>query len=156
VARALEHEMLWTGLTYSGHPLACAAGLAALDAYEDEDLIARSRVLGARLLADLQGLAARHTVIGDVRGGRGLFAVIELVADRASRAPHLPWPQSPPALKALARAALAEGLSLATRGNLILIAPPLVIAESDLAWAISLIDRLLAEHFPIPEPSPAP
>ncbi len=75
VADRLEHEMLYTGLTYCGHPLSCAAGVAAVAAYEDERLIERSRQLGAALFAQLQGLQARHAVIGDVRGGEGLFAV---------------------------------------------------------------------------------
>ncbi|GAP67504.1 adenosylmethionine-8-amino-7-oxononanoateaminotransferase [Mizugakiibacter sediminis] len=148
VAAKLQHEMLYTGLTYCGHPLSCAAGLAALRAYEDEDLIARSRTLGARLLAELQALQARHPVIGDVRGGHGLFAVLELVADRATRAPLAPWPQTAPALRALVDAAMAEGVSFATRGNLILLAPPLVIEERALADALSLLDRLLARFFP--------
>jgi taurine--2-oxoglutarate transaminase len=151
VAERIEHEMLYTGLTYCGHPLACAAGVAALDAYAHEGLIERSRTLGARLLAQVQGLQARHPVIGDVRGGHGLFVVIELVADRATRTPPAPWPQTPPALKALVDAAMAAGVSFATRGNLILLAPPLVIEEDDLADAVALLDRLLAHHFP-PEP----
>ncbi len=151
VAAALEHEMLYTGLTYCGHPLACAAGVAALAAYEEEGLIERSRAMGPGLLAELERLKARHPVIGDVRGGRGLFAVVELVADRATRAPLAPWPQQPSQLKALVEAALAEGVSLATRGNLIIIAPPLVISETDLAYALSLLDRLLARFFPAPE-----
>jgi taurine--2-oxoglutarate transaminase len=148
VAAAIEHQMLYAGLTYCGHPLACAAGLAAIEAYADEGLVERSRRLGAQLLAQLQALQARHEVIGDVRGGRGLFAVIELVADRATRAPHLPWPQSPAPLKALVDAAMAEGVSFAIRGNLVLLAPPLVIDERDLADAVALLDRLLARLFP--------
>ena len=105
------------------------------------------------LLAELKRMQAHHQVIGDVRGGHGLFAVIELVADRATRAPHAPWPQSPPALKALVAAAMAEGVSLATRGGLIILAPPLVIAERELADALAVLDRLLARFFPNPEPS---
>jgi len=152
VASRIEHEMLYTGLTYCGHPLACAAGVAALDAYADEKLIERSRTLGARLLEDVRRLQSRHPAIGDVRGGHGLFVVIELVADRATRAPLAPWPQTPPALKALVGEAMAAGVSFATRGNLILLAPPLVIAEADLADATALLDRLLARHFPAPSP----
>jgi len=151
VAAALEHKMLYTGLTYCGHPLACAAGVAALAAYEDEGLIERSRAMGPDLLAELERLKERHPVIGDVRGGRGLFAVVELVADHASRTPLAPWPQQPPQLKALVEAALAEGVSLATRGNLIIIAPPLVISEAELADALALLDRLFAQFFPAAE-----
>jgi taurine--2-oxoglutarate transaminase len=143
--------MLYSGLTYCGHPLACAAGVAALAAYEDEGLIERSRRMGAALFSELKRIAARHPVIGDVRGGRGLFAVIELVQDRTSRAPLAPWPQQPPALKALVDAAFAEeGLAIATRGNLIFLAPPLVISERELADALGALDRLLARFFPSP------
>ena len=148
IAARLEHQVLNTGLTYCGHPLACAAGLAAIRAYADERLIERSRRLGAGLRRTLDDLAARHPVIGDVRGGHGLFAVLELVADRASRAPLAPWPQTPAPLGALLEAALAEGVSFGTRGNLILVAPPLVIEEHDLGGALALLDRLLARFFP--------
>ncbi len=148
VAEQLQDKMLYTGLTYCGHPLSCAAGVAAVRAYDDEDLIARSRMLGRQMFAELQALAARHTVVGDVRGDRGLFAVIELVADRASRKPLAPWPKTAPALAALIDAAMAEGVSFACRGNLIILAPPLVIDEQDLSDALSLLDRLLSRHFP--------
>ena len=145
VASRLEHEMLYTGLTYCGHPLACATGVAALQAYEDEDLIRRSRSLGASLLQSLQALALRHAAIGDVRGGDGLFAVIEIVRDRATKAPHGTWPETPAPLRRLVVRAMEEGVSCAPRGNLIIIAPPLVIAEPDLADAVALLDRLLGE-----------
>jgi taurine--2-oxoglutarate transaminase len=148
VVRKLEHQMIHTGLTYCGHPLSCAAGLAALHAYESEGLIERSRTLGARMYAELQRLQSRHSVIGDVRGGHGLFAVVELVADRETREPLAPWPQVAPPLRALVDAAMAEGVSFATRGNLLLLAPPLVIDEEALADALSLLDRLLARFFP--------
>ena len=100
------------------------------------------------MLAELRALQARHPVIGDVRGGHGLFAVIELVESRATRAPLAPWPQTPPALSALVDAAMAEGVSFASRGNLLLLAPPLVIENHALADALSLLDRLLARFFP--------
>ena len=145
VARALEHEMLYTGLTYCGHPLACAAGVAAVQAYADEGLIERSRRLGTQLRRELDGLKSRHPVIGEVRGGDGLFAVLELVSDRATRAALAPWPQTHPSLRRLVDRSRAEGVSFATRGNLLILAPPLVIDEQDLADALGLLDRLLGE-----------
>jgi taurine--2-oxoglutarate transaminase len=145
VARALEPQMLMTGLTYCGHPLSCAAGIAALESYRDEGLIERSRTLGTRMLRELVSLQARHAVIGDVRGGHGLFAVVELVRDRASRAPLAPWPQMHAALRRLLESALDAGVSFAARGNLLLLAPPLIISERDLADALDLLDRLLAK-----------
>jgi len=148
IARCIENQMFYGGLTYCGHPLACAAGLAAIEAYRDERLIGRSRTLGARLFEELRQLQDRHAVIGEVRGGHGLFAVVELVADRATRAPLAPWPQQSDALRALLRAALAEGVSFGSRGNFLILAPPLVIDEADLAAALDLLDRLLAHFFP--------
>jgi taurine--2-oxoglutarate transaminase len=143
VAAKLENEMLYTGLTYCGHPLACAVGIAALEAYERERLIERSRSLGREMFKGLQRLQARHEIIGDVRGGDGLFAVIELVRDRTTREPLSEWPNSHPALTQLIRDALAANVSFAYRGNLILLAPPLVIGEEELSDAIALLDKLL-------------
>ena len=145
VASRLEHEMLYTGLTYCGHPLACAAGVAAVRAYEDGRLIDRSKTLGAWLFQELLALQRRHAVIGDVRGGHGLFAVLELVRDRATREPLRPWPEVHPSLKRLVARALESGISFAARGNLILLAPPLVIEERELSEAIRVLDRLLGD-----------
>lgn len=145
VARALESEMLYTGLTYCGHPLSCAAGVAAVETYEREDLIARSRRLGAEMLTRLQQMEARHPVIGEVRGGHGLFAVIELVRDRKTREPLSPWSRMHSALAHLLKSGLDAGVSFAARGNLILIAPPLVIEEKELSDGLDLLDRLIGE-----------
>ncbi len=144
VAHALEQETLMTGLTYSGHPLSCAAGVAALRAYATEGLIGRSRELGRQLYERLLDLKTRQPLIGDVRGGDGLFAVVELVRDRTTRAPLAPWPQMHPQLKELLREALRADVSFAARGNLILLAPPLVIAPEDLARAVALLESLLS------------
>ena len=135
--------MLYTGLTYCGHPLSCAAGVAAIESYEREDLIARSRRLGSALFERAHWMQGRHAAIGEVRGGHGLFTVIELVRDRATREPLSPWPDMHPALKELLRRGLDAGVSFAARGNLLLLAPPLVIAENELADALDLLDRLL-------------
>ena len=143
IASRLEHQQLQTGLTYCGHPLACAAGVAAVATYEREDLIRRSRVLGERMFEQLLTMQGRVPVIGDVRGGRGLFAVVELVSDRAARTPVSAWPHLHPSMAALVRRGRAAGVSFAVRGNLIILAPPLVIEEHDLADALALLERLL-------------
>jgi taurine--2-oxoglutarate transaminase len=143
IADILETQVLMTGLTYSGHPLSCAAGIAALESYAAEDLIARSRTLGAVLMRQLHGLQSRQPLIGDVRGGEGLFAVLELVRDRDTREPLAPWPEMHPGLRKLLRDALSAGVSFAARGNLILLAPPLIITEQQLTTAVELLERLL-------------
>jgi taurine---2-oxoglutarate transaminase len=147
IARALESQMLLTGLTYCGHPLACAAGVAAIQSYQDDGLIERSRRLGARMFERLRRMQSRHRSIGDVRGGDGLFAVVELVRDRDSREPLSPWPRLHPGLVKLLAQAMAAGVSFAARGNLILLAPPLVIEERDLMQALDLLEGLLRDRF---------
>ena len=97
------------------------------------------------MFRELQKLQERHAIVGDVRGGHGLFAVVELVRDRASKAPLSAWPDAHPALVKLVKDALARNVSFATRGNLIILAPPLVIEEKELQDALSLLDALLGE-----------
>jgi taurine--2-oxoglutarate transaminase len=145
VAEKLEHSMLNTGLTYCGHPLACAAGVAAIAAYQDERLIERSRRLGAVMLERLRTMQNRHAVIGDVRGGTGLFAIVELVKNRESREPLAPWPAVHPAMARFVATARERGVSFAVRGNLIILAPPLVIGENELERALDLMNELLGE-----------
>jgi taurine--2-oxoglutarate transaminase len=145
VAAKLEHTFLSTGLTYAGHPLACAAGVAALAAYRDERLIERSRALGAVMLRRLRHMQTAHAVIGDVRWGGGLFAIVELVSDRGTRAPLAPWPRVHGSLQAFVARGRECGVSFAVRGNLIILAPPLVILENDLQLGLDIMDRLLGE-----------
>jgi taurine--2-oxoglutarate transaminase len=145
VAAKLEHSMLSTGLTYCGHPLACAAGVAAIVAYADEKLIERSRRLGLAMLNRLEELRSTHAVIGDVRWGGGLFAIVELVKDRGTREPLEPWPGVHPSMNLFVSRAREFGISFAIRGNLIILAPPLVILENDLQLALDTMDRLLGE-----------
>lgn len=143
----IKDQLFNAGLTYCGHPMSCAVGLAAVTAYQDEELIERSRVLGQQMFQQLQQIQTQHAVIGDVRGGDGLFAVLELVSNPESKAPLAPWPEKHPLLNALVADALQQGVSFATRGNMIILAPPLVIAEHDLTLALSLLDDLLAKYF---------
>ena len=145
VAAAIDDKLFASGLTYCGHPLCCAAGVAAVEAYERDGLIERSRRLGQRMAIRLRAMARVSPIVGDVRGGHGLFAVVELVRDRASRAPLSPWPQTHPILTEMVAEGLANGVSFAVRGNLIILAPPLVIEEGDLESALDLLERLLAK-----------
>lgn len=141
-ARFFDDHPLPTGLTYAGHPLCCAAGVAAVEVYEREGLIQRSRELGEWMHGRLREIAARHPCVGDVRG-LGLFAALELVQDRQSRRPLAPWPQVPPALRELAAQARQRGAVFGIRGNLLILAPPLIIEQDELAWALGLLDELL-------------
>ena len=135
VAAYFDDHLLETGLTYSGHPLACAAGVAALKAYADEGLIERAAGLGDWMMGWLRQLQTRHECIGDVRGA-GLFAVVEMKA--------FSFPQPLPWLRRLQREALQRGVSVAMRGNMLILCPPLVVEQVDLEWGLAIIEELLS------------
>lgn len=141
VADYFDDHVLETGLTYSGHPMSCAAGLAALETYEREGLIERSKELGDWMHGQLREMAEGHPSIGDIRG-QGLFAQIELVKP-GGREPLARWPQTPPVLRRLVTEGRKRELSLAVRGNLVILCPPLVIEQSDLAMGLRVLDELL-------------
>ncbi len=141
-ATFFDDHPLPTGLTYAGHPLCCAAGVAAVETYEREGLVQRSRELGEWMHGCLAEIAARHPSVGDVRG-MGLFGALELVTDRQTRQPLAPWPKIAPALKRLFNEAKARGVLFGERGNLIILAPPLIIDQNDLDMGLRLLDELL-------------
>lgn len=134
------------GLTYSGHPLACAAAVASIRLLEDESLVERSAWLGEEVIAPaLVSMAERHPSVGEVRG-LGCFFAIELVADRATREMLVPYNASGPAaapMAAVAAAAKAEGVFLFTHFNRIHVLPPFTISEEDLSFGLEVIDRAL-------------
>ena len=118
------------GNTFGGNPLASTVALAALDVLEDEGLCARSAAMGSWLLAELR--AIRSPLVTDVRG-RGLFIGIEVDTAKISA-------------RAVVDALLVRGiLSKDTHGTVVRIAPPLVAAREDLAWAVGEIDGVLRD-----------
>jgi len=134
------------GLTYSGHVLACAAGIAAIEAFQEESIVENSATMGAVLAEELPRLAERHPSIGEVRG-KGLFWGIELVRDRESREPLVPFNASGEALapiSGLAKAAMQRGLYLMTHWNVIIVAPPLTITREELDEGLGVFDEVLA------------
>jgi taurine---2-oxoglutarate transaminase len=142
-AAHFDDNPLPSGLTYAGHTLCCAAGVAAIDVYEREGLIQRSQDLGVWLFHRLRQIADRHPSVGDVRD-IGLFAALELVVNRETRQPLAPWPQVPASLSRLSVEAKKRGVVLGIRGNLIILSPPLNILQEDLVWGLDVLDELLA------------
>ena len=127
------------GLTYSGHPLAMAAIVATLDAMEEEDMVGNARRIGHDALAPgLRELAARHEVIGEVRG-LGLFWALELVADRATRAP-LPADR----MAAIRKGLVDAGLLVFMVENRIHLAPPCIVNAAQVDQALDMIDTVLS------------
>ena len=143
IARYFENHMLPLGSTYAGHPLACAAALACLEEYQERGLIPHAWKMGELLFDRLRSLAQRHVCVGDVRG-KGLLACLELVVDRASRAPLVPANTDSTLPQQIRRRAWEEGIHLMARGNLILLAPPLIVQPEHIDEAIRKLERVLA------------
>jgi taurine--2-oxoglutarate transaminase len=145
VAGHFATRPLTTGLTHAAHPISLAAAMATLQVMKDEKLVERARELDLVLARELAAMAARHEVVGDVRS-LGLYGVIELVRDRATREPYVPWngpPESQKAMKKLAHAALARGIHLAARWNYLFIAPPLCVEPGDLTAGLAVVSELI-------------
>lgn len=134
------------GLTYSGHPLACAPGIATFEVFRRDGILERVRDLGERVVRPrLERMASDHPSVGEVRG-LGLFWAIELVRDRESREPLVPFNASGPdaaPMAAFAAACKQAGLWPFTHFNRVHVAPPLVISEDDLVRGLDVIDRAL-------------
>jgi len=136
------------GMTYSGHPLACAAAVGAIRAMHDEGTVAAAARLGADVLGPrLTELAEQHPSIGDVRGIGGLWTV-ELVRDRQTKEPLVPVGAAGEAnapMTAFARACIDQGLVPLILGNRLHVAPPLNLSDADAATGLSILDEALAE-----------
>src|SRR6267378_4509802 len=143
VAHHFDNNVLWVGSTYSGHPLACAAGVASIEAYREDGLIDRSARMGEKLLVELNRVADRHPSVGDVRG-RGLFAGIELVKDRRSKEMLERWNGPSSALaNALKAALLQRDVYVFCRWNMLFVAPPLPVTDEELVIGVRAIDEAL-------------
>jgi taurine--2-oxoglutarate transaminase len=134
------------GLTYSGHPLACATGVASIEAFRDEAIVENAAAMGEVFTAELAKLAERHPSIGDVRG-LGCFFGLELVRNRETREPLVPFNASGEAatpVVRLTKAAMEHGLYLFVHWNVIMIAPPLTITREELDEGVAVLDEVLA------------
>ncbi len=135
------------GLTYSGHVLACASAVASINIFKEEGIIEHSRMLGSEVIGpELAKLADKHPSIGEVRG-IGCFWGIELVTDRETRAPLVPFNAAGPAAKPMADIAAAckqRGLWPMTHFNRLYVVPPINTAPSVIREGIAIIDDVLA------------
>ena len=128
------------GYTYSAHPVAAAAALATLDILEREDVLSNVRTQGTYLMQRLQVLAARHDLIGDVRGV-GLMVCLELVADRATKAT---LPRGAKQVTQVAREAYRRGAMVRTSGPNIILSPALTIEREQLDLLCDALDGAFA------------
>jgi taurine--2-oxoglutarate transaminase len=135
IARHFEDKMLWCGLTYSGHPLACAAGVATLEVYEEDGLIENAAKVGRYLGQRLEQIKALHPSVGDVRY-IGLFSALEIVKDKASKAPIDPLTEVFKFLK-------EHDLFTFVFHNILFVVPPLCITEAQLDEGLAIVERAL-------------
>lgn len=147
IAEHFEDEMLTHGHTYSGHPVAVAAGLAAVETYEEENLIEAAAEKGEYLGDRLAKLAEAHPSVGDVRG-LGLFWGIELTRSTDERVPfgtrEDKVSDSTTVVDEVTAAARENGTYVASMINTLIVSPPLTIGEAEIDEAVAAIDDALA------------
>jgi taurine---2-oxoglutarate transaminase len=143
IADYFEDHMLWGGLTYSGHPVSCAAAVANLQVYEEEQIFQNVETEGAYLANRLEALKSKYQCVGDVRY-KGLFSVIELVRDKATKEPLAPFNGTSPEMAKLAGYLKSKHLYAFSRFNMLWICPPLIITRAELAKGIDIIEDALA------------
>jgi len=142
ISEYFTENQLQCGLTYSGHTLACAAGLATLEVYEDENIAANVEKIGALLKDYLEEMKAKHPCVGDVRA-YGLFCGVELVLDKETREPLVPFNTPNRIMPAIYKELKDRGFSTFGRETTISVCPPLTITESELAEVLPILDEVL-------------
>ena len=140
IADHFQNNVFWGGLTYNSHPLACAAGLATIAVYEEDNLIENAKRMGTVMRGMLEDLQSRHPSVGATRN-IGLFGLVELVRNRETMEPMAPFNGTSPEMKDLGNFFRQEGLYTFVRWNYFFTNPPLCITEAELKDAFAIIDR---------------
>ncbi|BAK46303.1 MAG: aminotransferase class III-fold pyridoxal phosphate-dependent enzyme [Eubacterium sp.] len=145
VAEYFDDHVLSCGLTYNGHPLACAAGTACVTYYLEHNIPEHVKTVGKVLGEILEDLKAKHVSVGDVRY-IGLFSAVELVKDRRTREPLVPFGKDPEGkMKKIIGMLKQKGFLTFSHENMILVAPPLIITEEQLREEMKKMDEVLTE-----------
>lgn len=143
IAEFYEDKVFQYGLTYSGHTLACAAGVACVNYYYEENILDNVNKVGKVLGEILEKLKIKHKCIGDVRY-IGLFTAVELVKNKESKEPLIPYGEDPNGIRSKILGLLKErGFATFGRENNINICPPLIIKENELRDAMKIFDEVM-------------
>ncbi len=142
IAEHFNERVYFGGLTYSSHPISCAAAIAAVSVLRDEDMVGNAARLDPVMKEELAKLQARHPSVGTVRS-IGLFGVFELVRSRETMEPMAPFNTSSPELAALDYRLRTDGLYTMLHWNQVFTNPPLCITEEQLREGFAIIDRAL-------------
>lgn len=138
IAAYFDDKYLYAGLTYFGHPMSCAAGIATIDVYKEENVIENCQALGKVLGEELETIKEKYACVGDVRY-IGLFSVIELVKDRQTKEP-----MDVTTMNAIRSRLVEEGLTTFVSKNMVFVCPPLVITQTELLDGLEIIERALS------------
>jgi len=135
---AESFESISASSSYGGNPMACAAALAATEAIEQENLLARSAHLGELALTRMERMKAEHPIVGDVRA-KGCLMGIELVKDRQTKEPF------DEAGQRVYQKAFRKGLAWIPAGHILRMSPPVVMDDEALGKGLDLIDEAIGE-----------
>ena len=140
IAATFDDRVFPGGLTYSGHPLACASIVASIDAVTEEGIVENAKRIGEDVLGPgLRELADRHPVIGEVRG-LGVFWALDLVADRVTREPLAPYGATSAAMGELVAECRKRGLLPFTNFNRLHVVPPCNVSDTDAKEGLAILD----------------
>ncbi len=142
IAEFFNERVYQGGLTYNSHPISLAAAAANIEVLRDEHLVEHAAALAPALKRMLTDLGEQHPSVGDVRS-IGLFGIIELVKNRATREPLAPFNGSSPEMVSIRKSLLEHGLYISPHWHTLLIIPPLIITEEQLAEGMGMIDEAL-------------
>ena len=145
IAAYFDDHLLSCGLTYSGHPLACAAGVACVNYYSKANILDNVNKVG-KLLAQIEDdMKAKHKCVGDARH-IGLFSCLELVKDKETREPLVPYGRDPDGVMPKIIGKLkAKKFMTYSHENMIFVCPPLIITEDELRPEMAKLDEVLGE-----------
>ena len=140
IAATFNTRVFQGGLTYNGHPVSLAAAIANIQVIQQDDLVAKAKKTGKVMADMLAELVERHPSVGEVRS-IGLFGAIELVKNKKSREPVAPFGGSSAEMNLLKQVLSDHGVYLYTHWNIILLIPPLIITEDQLAEGLEIIEK---------------
>ena len=143
ISEYFDEHLLSCGLTYSGHPLACAAGVACLNFYKESNILENVNKSGKALGEALEEMKAKHPSVGDVRY-IGLFSAVELVKDKETREALVPYGRDPEGIMGRLIGELKKrGFMTYSHENMIIVAPPLIITVEQIKEELEKLDEVL-------------
>jgi taurine---2-oxoglutarate transaminase len=142
IADTFKDKVYEGGLTYNGHPVSLAAATAVIRVMQEDKLVEHAAEMGKMMADMLVELVQRHPSVGEVRS-IGLFGIVELVKDRKTREPLVPWNKTSPEMAAFKKYMLDNGVYIYTHWHTALLLPPLIISPEQLMEGFSAMDRAL-------------